>query len=148
MPRATTHADDSAEEIEDDDIYPITDSCDQIRTKINTFINNGGMKVGEFQRAIGVTSTSYGNFMKKRGPYAGEGSIVYSAANTFFRKRELQGEKIPRKKAKKATNVDGKETGKNFDYDVSNIHFKGEDEGAVQIYDTCDEIRRKIAAHL
>ncbi|MCJ1438420.1 hypothetical protein MMC27_007808 [Xylographa pallens] len=126
----------------------MTDSCDQIRTKINTFINNGGMKVGEFQRAIGVTSSSYGNFMKKHGRDAGEQSSVYSAANAFFRMRELEGHKMPRKKAKKETDADGKETGKNLDYDVSDIHLEGGDEGEVAIYDTCDDIRRKIAAHL
>ncbi|MCJ1384712.1 hypothetical protein MMC17_007830 [Xylographa soralifera] len=142
--------DDSPEEIEDDDarLFFMTDSCDQIRTKINSFINNGGMKVGEFQRAIGVTASSYGNFMKKRGRDAGEQSVVYSAANAFFRKRELEGQKMPRKKAKKDTDANGKEIGKDLDYDVSDIYLDGEDEGNVEIYDTCDEIRRKIAAHL
>ena len=86
--------------------------------------------------------------MKKCGRDAGAGSTVYSAATLFFRKRELQGKKMPRKKAKKETTVDGKETGKILDYDVSDIHLEGEDEEEVEIYDTCDEIRRKIAAHL
>ena len=106
------------------------------------------MKVGEFQRAIGVTASSYKNFMKKRGHNAGEQSSVYIAANAFFHKRELEGHKMPRKKAKKDTDTDGKETGKNLDYDVSDIHLEGEDEGEVEIYDTCNEVRRKIAAHL
>ncbi|KAK7948443.1 uncharacterized protein PG986_009329 [Apiospora aurea] len=32
--------------------------------------------------------------------------------------------------------------------DITEIHLDGEDDDAVPIYDTCDEVRRKISAHL
>ena len=51
---------DSLQYTEDDLEYmAITDTCNQIRRKINTFIDNGGMKVGEFRDAINVTGNSY-----------------------------------------------------------------------------------------
>ncbi|MCJ1399059.1 hypothetical protein MMC11_002261 [Xylographa trunciseda] len=148
--RSHSAVDDSQEEIQDDDYRLLfrKDSCDQIRTKINAFINNGGMKVGEFQRAIGVNSSAYAGFMKQHGCNAGNRSSVYSAASVFFTERELQGQKMPKKKAKKDIDANGKTIGTGVDYDVSDIHLEGEDEEAVEIYDTCDEIRRKIAAHL
>ena len=130
------------EEIDDDDprLEEITDSCDVVRRKINTFINSGEMKVTEFQRAIGVSSNSYLTFMKQHGPTKGIESKTYDAAFAFFKKRELQGIKMQRKKVKKA-DEDEK-------MDVSGIHLDGEESKEVPIYDTCNEIRKKIAAYL
>ena len=118
----------------------ITDNCDQVRRKIHNFINSGAMKVGEFQKAIGVGSGPYARFMKQNGPDAGMQSTVYDAAYTFFKKRELQGIKMPRKKVKKED--------ENKRLDVSGIHLDGEEDETVEVYDTCDELRKKIAAFL
>jgi hypothetical protein len=59
------------------------------------------MKVGEFQKAINVTSNSYSCFMNQNGSYKGSGSNVYMSAWAFFKKRELRGIKTTaNKKAK------------------------------------------------
>ncbi|KAI9864358.1 MAG: hypothetical protein M1813_003278 [Trichoglossum hirsutum] len=119
----------------------IDQSCDQIRRKINSLINSGEMKVTHFQRECGINSNSYGRFMKLKGPYSGVDNQTYEAAFIFFKKRELAGIKPPKKKA----------TAKDLDkFDVSDpaLELDGEDEGEVEVYDTCDEIRRKINAHL
>lgn len=144
--------DDDEDDDDDDDDDPrfryITENCDQVRRKINTFINNGGMKVGEFQKAINVGAGSYSSFMKQKGKDAGSFSDTYHAAWKFFKKRELKGLPMPRKTAKAS---DGKATDKATDkakYDVSMIHLDGEDEGEVEIYETCDSLRRIVAAHL
>lgn len=98
------------------------------------------MKVTEFQRAIGASSKTYNNFMGQNGPDKGSGSSVYYNAFAFFKKRELQGIKIPKKKAKPAV-----ESAKN---DVSGVQLEGEAEQNVPVYDSCDEIRKKINAYL
>ena len=51
--------------------------------------NIGEMKVTEFQRAINVTSSTYGSFMKQNDPSEGMGSSVYDAVSVFFKTREL-----------------------------------------------------------
>lgn len=92
--------------------------------------------------------------MKQSGPTKGLGSNTYFGAFEFFKKRELAGVKMPRKKQK--TEVKSKDTksskdGKNNEkdkYDVSEVHLDGEDQERVPIFDTCDDIRKKINAHL
>lgn len=111
-----------------------------MRRKINNLINSGAMKVGEFQRAINVTSNSYLRFMRQNGAYKGEGCDCFTAAAIFFKKRELEGVKEPRKKIKKA-----QEDKLN---DVSGVHLEGEEKGEVPVYETCDEVRKKINAYL
>jgi hypothetical protein len=98
------------------------------------------MKVTEFQRAIGVNSNAYGRFMGYTGRDKGSGSNTYVEAFKFFKKRELQGIKVPKKKAKT--------TEESAKYDVSAITLDGEAETNVLVFDSCDEIRKKIRAHL
>jgi hypothetical protein len=98
------------------------------------------MKVGEFQKAIGTNSRSYGAFMGQSGAHKGENSAVYQNAFAFFKHRELNGIKAPKKKVKKED--ENKET------DVSGINLDGEEDGEVPVYDTCDEVRKKIRAYL
>jgi hypothetical protein len=97
---------------------------------------------------LDVSSRSYGEFMGQNGPDKGVCSSTYHAAWAFFKKRELAGVKMPRKKAKTVDARDGKGTTKNDEpkQDVSDIHLEGEETGEVPIYDTCDEVRRKINA--
>ena len=61
-------------------------------------------------------------------------------AFVFFKKRGLQGKKQPKKEVKKED-----EEKKN---DVSGIKLDSEPDGQVPVYDTCDEVRRKIRASL
>ena len=137
---------DSIPEISSDDerLDYITADCNKIRRQIRTFIESGEMKIGEFQNAIGVSSKSYGAFMKQRGADTGSCSETYYGAARFFKKRELQGLKMPKKRAK--TSEENEEIVKK--YDVSDIHLDGESETNVLVYDTCDVVRKKIHAHL
>jgi hypothetical protein len=134
-------------EISEDDprLDCYTDTPQQIRRKIRDFIDGGNMKVGEFQKAIGVGSASYQRFMNMTGTDNGQFSDTYPSAARFFKKRELLGLKAtapPR--AKKA-----KTNAKANDYlDVSGIHLQGEETRQVPIFETCDEVRKKIRAIL
>lgn len=78
--------------------------------------------------------------MGQNGRDKGSGSDVYYAAFKFFKRRELQGIKIPKKKVRPAD-----EAIKN---DVSRIRLGGEEDLSVPVYDSCDEIRKKIGAYL
>ncbi|KAF1842934.1 uncharacterized protein K460DRAFT_367871 [Cucurbitaria berberidis CBS 394.84] len=132
--------DDLDDELEN---MPVTESCDVIRRKIRALIDNGEMKVGEFQNAINVTPNAYSRFLGQNGPDKGSESSVYMAAWSFFKKRELRGIKTkPNKKAKTGTN------GKDSVPSVDGIELEGEKDDKVQVYDTCDDIRHKINAHL
>ncbi len=84
-------------------------TCNQVRSKIRAFINSGEMKVGEFQDKLGVSGNSYRNFLGQNGNTKGMESDTYYAASEFFKKRELAGVKMPRKKAKTAEAKDIKD---------------------------------------
>ncbi|BEI82123.1 hypothetical protein CcaverHIS002_0212830 [Cutaneotrichosporon cavernicola] len=144
---------------------PIKWNCNQVRTRIRSFIDNGGMKVTEFQRAIGVNPVPYRNFMAQNGPYKGENSSVYQQAYFFFREREARGLKMPRKRAKAApaapaapatpsattssTSAAAAKKGRAAALtDFGDLRLAGEETRSVKVYDSCDEIRRKINAHL
>ena len=87
------------------DRIPIDKSCNQVWTQIRNFIEAGGMKIGEFQKAIGVSSKSYLTFMDKNGPSGGTNTATYDAAWAFFKKRELMGISMPKRAKTAATSA-------------------------------------------
>jgi hypothetical protein len=125
------------------------------------------MKVGEFQKELGITSTGYSRFMAQNGPRKGLESDTFWAAAEFFKRRELAGVKMPRApkkaktassdsgnaaagpeaptKAKASSKMGGAAKNEDDDADVSGIHLDGEDNDSVPVYDTCDDIRTKIS---
>lgn len=130
---------------------PIDKNPDQVRRQIRRFLDNGGMKVGEFCNAIGVSNNAYNRFMQQSGRTKGMGSDVYQEAWAFFAKREMAGLKMPTKKQKTADASAGSgSTGgkKSVGADISGIHLPGEEHDAVPVYETCDEVRKKITTHL
>ncbi|KAI9784028.1 MAG: hypothetical protein M1835_003682 [Candelina submexicana] len=153
---------------DDSSVVDIDESCDQVRRKIRNFLEAGAMKVTHFQREIDVNPSSYGNFMKQKGRFGGANNQTYVAAYRFFKKREKAGIKIPRKnsanKKQKTSSSEGGDAGAGAGAkkkkkkngakatppgeEVADVHLPGEETQTVPIYDTCDEIRRKINAHL
>jgi hypothetical protein len=149
---------DDAIEIDEDDrrLYQVTDSCQKIRRKIHNWIDSGAMKVGEFQKELGVSSKSYLNFMNRKGTWDGRGCETYVRASAFFKKRELQGLPLQVPKAKRAktaasgagaSKASRKEAQEKL-LDTSGVELGGEDDMGVPVFDTCDEIRKKIRALL
>ena len=98
------------------------------------------MKVTHFQKELEINSNSYGPFMKYNGPYGGSDNSTYREAHKFFLKREAQGIKAPR--AKKVRRDDPHR------FDVSGIQLPKEADDEVEVFDTCDDVRSKIQAHL
>jgi hypothetical protein len=95
--------------------------------KIRALIDNGEMKVGEFQKEINVTFNAYSRFMGQNGPYKGCESSVYMSAWSFFKKREMRGIKTkPNKKVKM-----DEAGGKNAVPSVEDIELGGELDDAV-----------------
>jgi hypothetical protein len=142
------HSDhDDSDSSSDGEIY-ITENCDQVRRKINTFIDNGGMTVKDFVAAINVSSVGYYRFMKQHGKHKGASSDTYVRAFRFFQKRAQKGVPMP-KKRKLAAPAAAKLPSSTINLaPVLDIKLDGELEDAVPVFDSCDEIRRKINAHL
>lgn len=91
--------------------------------------------------------------MKQSGKFNGAGCDTYVKAALFFKKREIAGVPMPKasanKKAKTSDGRAGKASGNDDrSWDVSDIHLEDESQGKVPVYETCDSMRRTIAAHL
>ncbi|GKU18770.1 unnamed protein product [Fusarium langsethiae] len=125
-----------------------SDTCNSIRRKIRNWIDSGAQKVGEFQKTIGVSSRSYNSFMNRTGTWDGEQTDTFVKAHHFFKRRELQGLPLKANKPKKPKiAADSKAMDKTLD--VSNVDpLPGKAQGRVAVYDTCNEIRKKIRAFL
>ena len=84
----------------------------------------------------------------------GSGFAAYGAAWEYFKKRELAGVKLPAAKKQKTTTAAtttagaGAAAGSSAVPDVSDIVLHREERDAVPVFDSCDEVRRKISAHL
>lgn len=135
---------------------PMTENCDQIRRKINRLLDSGAMTKTKFAGVIGVSTKSLSGFLGESGPFKGSGYAAYDGAWEYFKKLEVAGIKIPVKKAKTtpsagattsaaATSASGSNSA---GIDISDVHLPGEEEDNVPVYDTCDEVRRKVNAHL
>lgn len=156
---------------------PMTENCDQVRRKINRMLDAGGMTKTAFAAAIGVSMKSLANFLAMHGAFKDANSASYDNAWAYFKKREMAGLKLPVKKAAKmaktddaaATTSDATPTSisttsttatakapagtkkaqtSSAGVDISAIHPDGEEDDRVPIFNSCDEVRRKINAHL
>ncbi|KAI1375774.1 hypothetical protein F4677DRAFT_100454 [Hypoxylon crocopeplum] len=138
-------------------------TCNQVRGKINKLLDSGIMKKGEFCKAIGSNPNSLNTFLSKSGSMDGAKSSVYTNAWRWFKKREIAGLKMPDVKKRRkteataaaATGPSRASTGSSSvaaplasGTDISSVHLPGEEVDSVPVYDTCDEIRKKISAHL
>ena len=87
---------------EDEHEVRVYDTCDTIRRKIRATLAKDGITQAAFLRAIAATafkdgrniqSASLSNFMRQKGPLAGNTSSVYYAAYVFFEKRRIKQRK-------------------------------------------------------
>ncbi|CEF73005.1 hypothetical protein FGSG_00956 [Fusarium graminearum PH-1] len=125
-----------------------SDTCNTIRRKIRTWIESGAQKVGEFQKTIGVSSRSYNSFMNRTGTWDGEQTDTFVKAHHFFKRRELQGLPLKANKPKKPKTAAASKVIDKL-LNVSSVDpLPGEAQGTVAVYDTCNEIRKKIRALL
>ncbi|KAK3951213.1 RNA ligase-domain-containing protein [Pseudoneurospora amorphoporcata] len=144
-----------ADELEDIIInQPMTDNCDQVRRKINRALDAGIITKTALAGEIGVSVKSLTGFLREHGAFKGQGYSSYPAAWEYFKKLEVFGYKIPNKtsaaKKRKTDSAAGAEAGaaNSAGVDISDVHLEGEETDEVPVYDTCDEIRRKIDAYL
>jgi len=85
--------------------------------------------------------------MKLKGPWSGIDNQTFDAASRYFQKREIAKIPPPTKKRKSTDGTAAAVPAPSIP-DASDITLNGELQDDVAIYDSCDEIRRKIAAHL
>lgn len=102
--------------------------------------------------------------MKQSGPSKGMNSNCYDGAWAYFKYRDMHGIPLPRANNKKQKTDDDAAPGASSSKDASkgaskdkdapgaadlaDTHLPGEEDDAVEVYDTCDEMRKKINAHL
>lgn len=78
---------------------PISITPARLRAKINKLLTSTDIKIGEFQKMLGVNANSYGKFMqtgtnsKYKDPWSATQNGTYSAAAFFFFKEERLGKK-------------------------------------------------------
>ncbi|KLO81724.1 Uncharacterized protein LW93_6876 [Fusarium fujikuroi] len=124
-----------------------------IRTKLNKLFDSGVMTKAEFCRATGANSNSLNKLLKQKGPFGGSNSAVWRNAYVWFQQREVMGLKMPDAKKRqlkqsKKEVPDGTHSKGVALPDNSDVHLEGEETDDVPIFDDCDEIRRKINAHM
>lgn len=148
--------DDDGDDDDDDDDKVYTESCDTIRRKLRNLFDSGVILQTHWLKAHNVNSNSYGRFMKLKGRTSGMDNSTYVAACRYFAKNPAQ----PSKKMAKTVTGTAMTTGGSSSStvaaatsfsgvpDISSIELEGESEDLVEIYDSCDEVRRKISAHL
>ncbi|KAK4216951.1 hypothetical protein QBC37DRAFT_278237, partial [Rhypophila decipiens] len=143
---------------------PMNKNCDQVRRKITRFLDSGAMTKTALAKEIGVSLKSLNGFMGEHGTFKGSGFAAYHAVWEYFKKREVAGLKLPIKRARKgaapvavtedgaggttAANKTAHTAAASGAVDISDVHLEGEETDSVPVYDTCDEVRRKINAHL
>ncbi|KAI0884045.1 uncharacterized protein GGS22DRAFT_189171 [Annulohypoxylon maeteangense] len=141
----------------EDDPLP---SCQTVRNHIHKLLDAGIMTKTDFSKAIGCRSVNTLNaFLRQTGSNGGSSSVVYFNAWAWFRQREVAKLKMPdmkKKQAQEAGAASGSSAGGSTSKtaaakslpDISHIYLGGEDEDDVSVWDTCDEVRKKINAHL
>ncbi|KAI0487224.1 hypothetical protein F4859DRAFT_247379 [Xylaria cf. heliscus] len=148
----------------EDDPLP---SCNAVRGRINRLLDSGIMNKAEFIRAIGANSNSLNRFLQASGQMGGSGSSIYYNAWAWFRQREVAKLKMPDVKKRQKLEADAAGAGAGLSKstsggptsssaskttaalpDIGHVRLRGEETDNVPIYDSCDEIRKKINAHL
>ncbi|KAK5112553.1 hypothetical protein LTR85_011245 [Meristemomyces frigidus] len=160
--RKSTDAAQPPNNVDLDDIYvPMPygmpdKNCDQVRRKITRLLDSGEMKVGEFCNTLGVANNALNRFRGQTGAQKGDKSEVYVKAWKYFEKREIAGLKMPNKNKKLKTADGESSTGASAGAsksasahpDISAIRLEDEESDDVPVYESCDEVRKKIAAYL
>ncbi|KAK6087292.1 hypothetical protein SCUP234_01923 [Seiridium cupressi] len=136
-------------------------TCSSLRSKINKLLDSGIMTKAEFARAIGVSPKSLSTFLSNTGIMGGSKSPVRFGAFAWFKQREIMNLKMPdvkkrqEQEQKKAAEIaepgpsvkKAKTTASSLP-DISDIYLDYEETDEVPVYDTCDEVRKKINAHM
>jgi hypothetical protein len=120
-------------------------SCDEVRRQINRLIDCREFTVIGFCQKIGVSRKSYYNFMWQNGAWKGQKGDTFPSALWYLQQREREGLELPTKKKKlpRKPKGDGKKAVK-----LEEVELDGEKEDKVPVFDTCNEIRRKINVYL
>ncbi|KAH9887447.1 hypothetical protein F4778DRAFT_773745 [Xylariomycetidae sp. FL2044] len=141
---------------------PVDLTCNQVRGKIRKLFDNGIMKKGEFADAIGNSSKSLNTLMSQTGTMGGSGTDAYANAWGWFKQRDMAGLKMPDVKKRQKTEASASASATAAAAttkatagpsaatatDISGVRLYGEETDSVPVFDTCDEVRKKISAHL
>lgn len=110
---------------------PIFDTCNDVRTKIDTYLRKHSLSKAAFAREITkcqgtpstpVTPGQVTSFQRKKGPLAGNSSKAFYASYVFFEKLRLKEGRSKTKKRQEMEEVHG-ENGVMTDRPIENVHF-------------------------
>ncbi|KAF2430003.1 hypothetical protein EJ08DRAFT_257666 [Tothia fuscella] len=118
-------------------------SCEEVRRLINKLIDCGEFTIGKFVQEIAVSRTSYNRFMHQNGSWNGEKGDTFPAALQYFQQREKEGIPMPRANRRSKTNPK-RSAARTVPVANTEILLEGEADDKVPVFDTCDEVRRKI----
>lgn len=100
----------------------MTDTCDEIRRKINAHLNKPGITQAQFLRDIAssyekaprkIQSTQLSAFRSNKGAYDGNTSAVFYGAYVFFEKMRIAEKKPKSKMRLEMEEIHGKDGGMN-----------------------------------
>ena len=121
-------------------------TCGQVRHKINKLTRSRSIKVKDFINALNISRASYYHFIRQYRNNKGIRSDTFQNALLFFREGEKLGILMP-----KRVDLRGKTPIRSAIKSTSRIvvlQLRGELDNTVKVYDSYDEIRRKIKNHL
>lgn len=162
---------------DDDDEMDVPKDCDQVRRLLEIAIEDSGMDATSFIRHLQLSKISYKHFMKQRGKDKGRRSQTYLKAVKFFeehskiknawKKHQTGAHSQPKRRKIAATETSASSASPQNKRAAANtpvpsfkagattasaaagmIELEDETEDAVEVYDSCDEIRSKIFVHL
>ncbi|KAI0847206.1 hypothetical protein F5Y00DRAFT_271326 [Daldinia vernicosa] len=133
-------------------------SCDVVRSWIRKFLEANIMNKTEFSRVIGCNTNTLNTFPRQTGPDGGQDSSAYHNTWTWLKRRQVVKLAMPNtKKQTQGANSPRSHTSRSDSKmlpavvslpDIKHISLDDEEIDLVSWWDSSDEIRRKISAHL
>lgn len=136
------------------------ESPNDVKHKLKAFVDSGELRIEALCQQLKVSEDDYKRFIAMRSERDNMGSIVYHNGREFLNDREKRGlHTTPAAKKQRRDSAQGsspatrknsprEQTKNSGPSDISDIHLEGEEHERVPIFDTCNDVRRKINAHL
>ncbi|KAI2777989.1 hypothetical protein F4815DRAFT_258098 [Daldinia loculata] len=137
-------------------------SCDAVRSWIKKLLEVDIMSKTGFSQVIGCSTNTLNTFLRQTEPDGGQNSSAYHNTWTWLKRRQAAKSAMPNtkktqtQKANSSRSSTGRSNSKMSSVAVSlpdikhikHIYLDDEETDSVSVWDSCDEVRRKINAHL
>jgi len=121
-----------ADDIIEDDTSKIYENCDEVRSKIKSFLKETDItQTGLASKILDVNSNAMRKFISDTGVNSGGASNVYWKTYNFFEKKRILEDKPKSNKRKRVESLDKKGT---FDYRLAKRQRLGKSGGRVWVF--------------